>query len=216
MPVIEDITEATCHSWVIHCPTRNEVPKVQKEVDTLFQDYSSYPEIEWGQYGYRAPEGHQVWGAWRHPDKVVYAFLLDNPSVLTIRPNFQLLLYAVGEVSEIQILDERLSDMKSRSVIADRESQLSTDLETRLKEIHKSKSLRFVLTVLSVFTAIINAFSLYLRKLPPPDFPSVAFARLYQAGIGIVHLSSLVLLLMVMGILAIFVLKYGFLLIRKL
>lgn len=174
------------------------------------------PEIEWGQYGYRAPEGHQVFGAWRNPDKVVFAFLLDNASVLTIKPNIQLLLYVVGEHSEIQALEVRLDEMKSKFAIEERKNKLSTELESRLNTIHKSKSLRFVLTILTVFTAIINAFSLYLRKLPTPQMPSPELTQFYQAVIVMVHFSSLVLLLTIIAIMFVFVLKYGLILVRKL
>jgi hypothetical protein len=142
--------EEYCRPFVIYCQSRNDISKIQKEVDGIFSDYAFFPEIDWGQYGYRAPEKYNVLGAWRHPKTKVFVFLLDNPFMLSIEPNIQLLLYIVGESSEIQILENRLNKMKTKFAIEEKKDKYITNIDDRINKIHKSKSMAFIITILSV------------------------------------------------------------------
>ena len=205
-----------CSSWIFYCSSDEDIIKIQKEVDSLFSEYSFYPEIEWGKYGYRAPEGYQILGAWRHPQTRAFAFLLDNPYMFTVKPNTQLLLYISGDEVEIVRLGLKLDSLKAKFAIIDKKDETASELDTRLTRIQKSKSLATITTVLGLFTAIINGFSLYLRKLPPPEINSRLLLKIYQFLLASVHFSAIILLLTVVMILGLFLVKYGLLIIRRL
>jgi hypothetical protein len=203
-------------SWIFYGSSNEEVIKIQREVDNVFSNYSFYPENEWGLYGYRAPEGHQVLGAWRHPETRTFAFLLDNPHMHTVKPNIQLLLYIIGDKAEIETLEPKCENVKSKFAAIDEKDKTTYKLETRLVRIKKSKPLGIISTMLVLFTAIINAFSLYLRKLPPPEFGSKVLIALFGILVAAVHFASVLLLLIFIVILGIFLIKYGYLLIKQL
>ncbi len=205
-----------CISWAFYGSSKKEIITVQKEIDSAISDYSFYPEIEWGKYGYRAPEGYQVLGAWRHPKTRAFAFLLDNPHMLTIDPNVQLILYITGDEKELQRLEPIFESLKSKFSALHDKNKATSDLEIRLSKIQKAKSLKIITSVLVLFTAVINGFSLYLRKLPPPDFNSKLLLTIYSALLASVHFASMILLMIVISILCLFLIKYGVLIIRKL
>lgn len=204
-----------CASWIFYGSDKNSIYKIQKEVDQIFSDYSFYPEIEWGKYGYRAPEGHQVLGAWRQPQTRAFAFLLDNPGMVIIKPNTQILLYITGDETEILKLKHKCELLKNRFADNFKEDEKVSDISARLERIQKSKHLGVIMTILSLFTAFINAFSLYLRKLPAPKMTSEELSIIYNNFVVFVHIGSLALLLIVICFLALFLFKYGRLVLKR-
>src|SRR4030043_1982720 len=201
--------DGPCSSWIFYGSEKGDVIKIQKEVDHIFSDYSFYPEIEWGKYGYRAPEGHQVLGAWRHPQTRAFVFLLDNPSMVKIKPSTQTLLYIIGDETEISKLKPKCDLLKSRFAEIRKKDEKISDIATRLDRIQKSRPLGVIMTVLALFTAFVNGFSLYLRKLPAPKMHSDELSVIYGYFVVSVHIGSLVLLLIIICFLAIFLFKYG-------
>ena len=101
------------HSWSIYSSSKSNIYKIIKDVDEIFSDYSFYPEIDWNKYGYRPPDGYQIYGAWRHPDSKVFVFLLDNPYMVTYETNTQLILYVAGEEVEINYFENKLEILKA-------------------------------------------------------------------------------------------------------
>ena len=182
--------DGSCSSWIFYGSDKRDVIKIQKAIDEIFVNYSFYPEIDWGKYGYRAPEGHQVLGAWRHPQTRAFAFLLDNPSMLSFRPNIQLLLYITGDEAEISKLRRKCDLVKDRFANRFKKDEIVSDSTARLEGIRKSKSLGVVVTILSIFTAFVNVFSLYLRKLPAPQLFSEKQSMVYGYLIMSVHYCS--------------------------
>jgi len=208
-------SDGLCSSWIFYGSEKGDVIKIQKEVDHIFSDYSFYPEIEWGKYGYRAPEGHQVLGAWRHPQTRAFAFLLDNPSMVTIKPSTQTLLYITGDETEISKLRQKCDLLKSRFADIRKKDETISGIATRLDRIQKSKPLGVIMTVLALFTAFVNGFSLYLRKLPAPNMRSEELSIIYGYFVVSVHIGSLALLLIIICFLAIFLFKYGRLVLKR-
>jgi hypothetical protein len=183
-------------------------------MDNLFGAYSFYPEVDWIQYGYRPPEGHQVLGAWRHPKSKLFAFLLDNPRMITIEPAIQLLIYVAGETAVISTLEPKLTALKSGFALEDKRLKADTIVEERLGRVNESKHFAVLTGVMTILAAIINGFSLYLRQLPPPQLGNSWLANIYSGFLITVHFTSLFLLLLVAVIVAAFLIKYGMLLIR--
>lgn len=202
-------------SCVFYCSSRDDVTKIQKNIDHIFSNYSFYPEIDWGKYCIRPPEGYQILGAWRQPESKVFVFLLDNPFMLSIHPNIQMILYVAGEASEVKVIETKLDNLKTDLKIEYKKEEITQNTEKRLEKFETSKSLRTMAAVLGVLTAIINVFSLYLRKLPPPNFSNHLMKEIYSDMVIVIHFSSLLLLFIVILIVTIFSLKYGLIFIRR-
>ena len=60
-----------------------------------------------------------------------------------------------------------------------------------------------------------NAFSLYLRNLPVPDFANETLLVTYRWLIVAVHFGALALLLLIVAIAFAYLLKFGLLLVRR-
>jgi hypothetical protein len=206
----------TVRSWVVYGNAKTDMLKVQREVDTLFTGFSFYPEIDWPQYGYRPPEGYPVLGAWRHPKTRVFAFLLDNPRMVSVEPSIQLLIYVAGDAGEITRLEACLAALKANFALDDRKTRVGSAAGERLTRASEARYVGVLTGVLTLFTAMVNGFSLYLRQLPPPTIgnPAVAFA--YASTILLVHVAALLLLLLAVVTIAIFLVKYLMLLMRGL
>jgi hypothetical protein len=205
--------ENTRH-WVIY-GGQGETPRIQKAVDTIFSEYSFYPEIDWKKYGYLPPEDRQVMGAWRHPQTKAFAFLLDNPKIKSLGKIPQFLISAAGEIAELSKIDTKISALKQNLSIEERkEKQIIRDKE-RLGEISK-KPFGVLFWVIGIFTAVINGFSLYLRKIPLPEFRSDYLSVIYIHIFALVHYLALILLLAVIIICLSLLIKYGVLYVRRL
>ena len=203
------------HSWVLFATSREEVIKIQKEVDSIFSNYSFYPEIDWGKYGYRPPESYQVLGAWRHQNSTVFAFLLDNPYMITFDASIQLILYIAGEKNEITTIETKLDTLKSIFNLKNKREEVGLNVEKRLERFQTSKSFKTFAKTLGLITTIINVFSLYLRKLPIPNFNNQTIADIYTYSVASIHFAALLLLFVVIVICIIFFIKYGVLFIRR-
>jgi len=199
--------------WVIY-GGQGETPRIQKAVDTIFSEYSFYPEIDWKKYGYLPPEDCQVMGAWRHPQTKAFAFLLDNPKIKSLGKTPQFLISAAGEIGELLKLDIQIGTLKQNLNIAERkEKQIIRDKE-RLGAISK-KPFGVLFWVIGIFTAVINGFSLYLRKIPLPEFGPSYLSTIYIHIFALVHILALILLIAVITICLFLLIKYGVLYVRR-
>lgn len=206
--------EESLRSWAIFIP-KKDIPKIQKEIDKIFSGYSFYPEFDWKKYGYSPPDGHQVLGAWRHSQTKVFAFLLDNPQIETYGSNAHLLLYTAGSTVEISKLEPKIEALKSKVALIETKNRTLIQDEERLKGVSK-KPLIILMAVLCTFGGITSYLSEYLRKIPPPKFGNEVMAKFYGILMEFLHLSALILLLIVTIICIAFLLKYGYLLIKRL
>lgn len=68
--------------------------------------------------------------------------------------------------------------------------------------------------LVGLFTVVVNAFSLYLRQLPPPPLPAPAIQDTYEFLVVAVHIAALILLLIITLISIGYVLRYGILMLR--
>lgn len=202
--------------WQLLASSEDETKKIQSSVDTLFSGYSFYPEVDWKRYGFFPPDGHRVLGAWRHPDTIVFTFLLDNP-LMQDRGNYrQFLIYAVGNEDVISMLDGRiLSIKKGLKKEAHREAQM-IGAASRLDQMSPNRSTGVFTAVLTFVTGLVNAYSYYLRTLEPPRLNSQYLEFLYSSLLSLVHFLALGLLVMVTVLFGLFLLKYAFILIRRL
>lgn len=192
----------------------DEVITIQKEINMIYSDYSFYPEVEWDNYGYYPPEGHQVLGAWRHTELKAFVFLLDNPSMYILKSHKQLILFITGDKKEVLRKLTKCAKLQEKRDNLDKHRLLMDQIDRNLHQIYKTKSIKVISTILVSFTAIINVFSLYLRKLSTPKMIPF-FTETYNYLITLIHISSLVLLCCCIIFLIIFLVKYGMTIIKR-
>jgi len=207
--------EVVCRTWAIYIPSSRAISNIQRHVDKVFSGYSFYPSFDWRRYGFRPPEGHQVLGAWRHLKTRAFAFLLDNPRINTVDPTNHVMLYVVGDTLEVSALEPRIDGLKRVFDLEEKKTGMNSYLGERLDRVSKTR-LTVLMTLLGIFTAAINALSLYLRKLPSPELgiPGVAIA--YKALVTCIHFGAIFLIFGIIWFVVIFGIKYAALLMRRL
>lgn len=203
-------------SWVVLSRSDADTTRIQQALDGCLRGYLFYPQVDWARYGYRPPDGHEVLGAWRHPDTLAFVFLLDNPKMLPLRSVSQFLIYAAGAQDEIEEFDEPIGRIKRDIAAASRQRESEAALQKRLASADVLRSPKRLMVMLGSFTLVVNAFSLYLRKLPPPPAISSGMTDTYTTLLILIHMSALLLLLAAIVICLAYVLKYGYLMLRRL
>lgn len=194
--------------------SEREVP-VEVTIDQAFEGYLFYPEPEWARFGYRPPENFPLIGAWRDARGKVFIFLLDRTRKRPSDSPRQLLLYVSGDKREIDSIEMRITSLKTLLAKAERKELRGRDAAFRLEGEKKAQSVERLMKLIALFTVIVNGFSLYLRKLPPPTFPIVSFAYFYQLLLSAIHFTALLLLLLTIIICLFYAFRYGLLLLRR-
>lgn len=199
------------HSWVLYTNSNLEVSTIQGDIDNLFANYSFYPEMDWGKYGYRPPEGYKIFGGWRQLQSRVFAFLLSNSQVISN----ELILYVSGEQNELFKIEEKIKALKSKYRVEERKEVIGIKIDERVDKFNFPRSSKIFTTVLMIFTGIVNVFSLYLRELPAPKINNATLLDVYYYIIITIHYSALTLLLLVILFTILILIKFGILLIKK-
>ena len=193
-------------------------PSIGRELDSILKGYFYYPEEEWGRFDIRPPESSDLSGSWRDNKGTTFIFLLrnyhntDGGQSRDQGPDYEVIVFGNGEV--ISEIGKRIGLLKSslykieKKEIAERRATESFASEV------KSKSSRHLVGTVAIFTVIVNALSLYLRKLPPPELQNEWFSVAYNWTIGILHIGALLLLLLIVIISFLYLMKFGALLIR--
>lgn len=194
--------------------SEREVP-VEVTIDQAFEGYLFYPEPEWARFGYRPPENFPLIGAWRDARGKVFIFLLDRTRKRPSNSPSQLLLYVSGDKREIDSIERRITSLKTLLAKAERKELRGRDAAFRLEGEKKAQSVERLMKLIGLFTVIVNGFSLYLRKLPPPTFLIVSFAYFYQLLLSAIHFTALLLLLLTIIICLSYAFRYGLLLLRR-
>lgn len=196
-------------------PSQQSIP-IEYSIDRTLAGYLFYPEPEWSKYGYRPPENCPLLGAWRDPGGTVFIFLLDGSSPNPKDPLRKLLLYATGSKAMVEEVERSIAAIKKSLAKAEKRELILENATRRLEGEQKSQSMERLMKLIGLFAVIINAFSLYLRKLAVPDIPNAEVLAVYQFLLIAVHFSALVLLLTITTVGIIYACRYGFLLIRRL
>lgn len=202
--------------WQLLAWTGEEAKKIHREIDRVFSGYLFYPEVDWKNFGYFPPDGYQVLGAWRHPSILMFGFLLDNPFMQKSGSDLQFLIYIVGEEQEIASIEKKILNLKKGLIKDAFRTAQTLGAAARLDQMTTNRSTAVFTAILAFVTALTNAFSLYLRTLPAPELPSQFLKGLYIWFLSLVYFISLGLLILVSVICGIFIIKYAFLLLRRL
>jgi hypothetical protein len=178
-------------------------------------DYVFYHEPEWARYGYRPPENHPLHGAWRDGKGTVFAFLLKPLPVDSELIGQQFLLYVSGDRDAVDELSTRVTALKSELAKMERKELQIQRTEQKITQEQESPAVPRLTKMIFIFTGVINAFSLYLRRLPTPTMPSTTMTLVFQYVVGAIHIASLVSLLIITLVGIAYVLRYGILVLRR-
>lgn len=188
---------------------------IEVAIDEALQGYLFYPETEWPRFGYRPPENFPLLGAWRDSSEKAFIFLLDRTPKRPMTTPRQLLLYVDGDKAEVNSIEARIKSLKSSLLKAEKKELRGREATLHLDAEKKAQSIERLMKLIGLFTVVVNAFSLYLRKLPEPSFPHEALAYFYHLLLSAVHFSALLLLLLTIVIGLFYAFRYGVLLLRR-
>lgn len=174
-----------------------------------------YPESEWAQYGIRPPEGAILHGAWRSADARAFAFFVRADAVRG-SSGPAALLHVTGPEKLLNEIDSKINGLKNTLLGWERRKLKDARSQTSFDGVHKSKSLNRLIALVGVFAVVINALSLYLRKIPPPNINITYLAIIFNVLLAAVHITALLLLLLLILICIVYVIRYGVLLVRNL
>ncbi len=142
-----------------------------RSVDQALADYVFYPEPEWTRFGYRPPDNLPLLGAWRDAAGTAFAFLM-NPTTDAGAPSANpVLLYVSGAKDAVEAIGSKVTALKSVLAKSERKEIQVRHAEDRIEQEKKSPAVGRLLKLVGLFTVVVNAFSLYLRKLPLPNLP---------------------------------------------
>ena len=183
-----------------------------KEIDGILLGYKYYPEYEWSKHKVRPPENFSLIGSWKKIESGCFVFLMQN---YNLKNREHYVIYISGNKDEIDRLERQIVGLKGKITKTEKRSLRNQNVESALEKEHKTKTTKKLITIVGVFTAIINAFSYYLIKLPTPSFNNEYIKNVYEIFIILIHFLALVLLLLVILLIISYVIKYGILILRR-
>jgi hypothetical protein len=215
-PLVDENSSSYTASWMLWANSSEHALPLPRSIDHALCDYVFYPEAEWARFGYRPPENVPLLGAWRDPGGRVFAFLLDAAAPRDVAlVERRLLLSVSGIRSAVDEVGAKVTSLKSLLAKSERRELQVLHAEYRIEQEKKSPAVARLLKLIGLFTVVVNAFSLYLRQLPPPDLPAPWVQDAYQFLVVVVHFAALLLLLVITLIGIGYVLRYGILMLRR-
>src|ERR1019366_2813875 len=201
--------------WAIRYRPSAIPHQLENEIEKLLPGYLFYPEVEWPKYGCVPPESLPVLGAWRHPQKRAFTFLLEiSPTQKGLKAK-QARLYMFGILEELRRCNSEIGQMKATTERVEKRILRSEKDNELFKGGDHARAVRQLLTLSVIFTMLVNALSYYLRNLPPPELPSELMKYVYLGVVVFVHFLALLLLIVIALISSMYVIKYGLLLLRR-
>jgi uncharacterized membrane protein len=202
-------------SWMLWPTSSKHTMPLPRSIDHALADYVFYPESEWTRFGYRPPDNLPLLGAWRNSTGTAFAFLMV-PAAGDIAPNEKpVLLYVSGAKYVVEEIGSKVTALKSVLAKSERKEIQVRHAEDRIEQEKRSPAVARLMGLVSLFTILVNAFSMYLRQLPLPNLPTVPVQKAYQILVVVVHFAALSLLLIITLIGVGYVLRYGILMLRR-
>ncbi len=183
-----------------------------KKIDKILPSFKYYPEYEWSTYKVRPPEKYPLIGSWRKENSDCFVFLMQNN---TINKEVQYIVYLSGTLESVNELTSQITRLKGIITRTEEKLLKNKNLDNLLNKEHETKTTKKLLTIVSIYTAIINVFSYYMRKIPIPSFEDKNLIIIYQLFITVIHFLALLLFLLVIVLIISYVIKYGILIIKR-
>lgn len=191
----------------------NKMP-LERQLDGILDGYLYYPEFEWPKYNVRPPDNHPLIASWRTSCGNAYVFLLEVYQP-TKTDEFSYLVIAVGINEEVKKVNNLINTHKLSLSKIEKKELAGKVANKNLDEEIKKRSIENFSKIIGIFTVIVNAFSLYLRKLPPPENVADVLKGTYSILIIIVHFSAIFLLLLIVFLLIVYTFRYGSMMLKR-
>lgn len=209
-----DSEEFTTETHTLWATDNSLVAPVESQVDEMLLGFLCYPDFEWAKYGIRPPENHDLVGSWRNTNGEAFVFLLRKiKRIQTDREEY--LIIIVGLSSLVGEITDLVYSHKGNLVSVEKKELKRKAIDENLKEESKNKSIENFSKLIGVFTILVNAFSLYLRDLPPPTNMHPATQSIYFFSLSILHISASALLLIIVCIAILYAVRYGYMMLRR-
>jgi len=207
--------EMTTVCWAIWPNTNPGSLSLSRSIDATLKGFHYYPEPEWSHFGYRPPETLPLMAAWRDSSGQVFVFLLCKDKGKTADSPKLAYLYITGEKKFVANVGQKIIQLKELITKAEQRSLLATDAKQRLEVDKTYKLTTKFLAFISLITAVVNAISLGLRKLPTPEFASENLQTFYVTLASMLHITSLLALLIVSVLIIFYLIRYAFLIQKR-
>jgi hypothetical protein len=204
----------TSAAWMLWPSTDSHTMPLPRLIDRTLASYRLYPESEWMTYGYRPPEDGALLGSWRDARATVFIFLLAPTK--TGRKSGTLNLHVSGEQNAIEQVGAAVRSLKTSLEKLEKRDLKAKLADTRIQQEKRSPAFSRFMYFLILFTAVVNGFSLYLRRLPAPNALQPSIQEAYLGTLLLVHFSSLFLLLVTIWVGTIYMVRYGLLMLGRL
>lgn len=201
--------------WALWPSTISGSISLSRSIDETLKGFHYYPEPEWSHFGYRPPETLPLMAAWRNSTGQVFVFLLCKDRGKTVDTPKLAYLYITGEKKLVNNAGQKIVQLKDSITKAEQRTLTATDAKQRLEVDKTYKLTAKFLGFISLITAVVNAVSIGLRKLPLPEFASENLRMLYVTLASILHITSLLALLTVSILIIFYVIRYACLIQRR-
>lgn len=160
---------ATEYLWAIYGNNGSTYKDLVKQVDSIFlENYTIYPQYQWKLCGVFPTDSENLFGAWRHIDSHLFAFLVDYPFLdkdgLPV-----VMLQAVGFESEINKIKEKVFSLKTSQdkVLNIVESKESDIIQTDTHKTKESSKTKIVVAIIAgICTVIASIGAAFLGIIP--------------------------------------------------
>lgn len=202
-------------SYAVWAKSGQEEPPFSRQLDSVLADFLYYPEEEWGTFNYRPPENADLLGAWRNRQGNVFVFLLTasstvkNPQI----PDYRILV--AGSCDFVRKIGQLVTSQKESLARLEKRELAERKAGTHFNQEIKNKSIERFSAIVVIFTVLVNAFSQYLRNLPPPKIKSEFFNTTYLYLIATIHIGALFLLLLIIVLAVAYLLRFGTLMVQR-
>jgi hypothetical protein len=201
-------------SYAIWAKPNSKSLSFGQQLDSLLPGFVYYPEEEWATYNFRPPDNADLLGAWRTRAGDAFIFLLSGSErkAKSVGPDYRVLVS--GPSSQVMSVGVQIASHKSNLEKIEKRSLAERKAVGEFNEEVKGRSIERFAKIVAIFAIIVNAFSLYLRTLPPPGIQNEFFMNFYRWLIASVHIGALALLLLIIVMAFAYLIKFGFLLLR--
>ena len=179
---------ARCVCWSLWYTPHKTPHHLQLEIERILPAYQFYPEAEWAKYNCRPPDDFPVLGAWRRSEEEAFAFLLDVTGPKA-RLSKQAYLYIIGMPQEIRRCNTAIRGLKDQLQNLERQGLRRQAARNELRSGYYPRSIRHVVALGTVFTAVANGLWLYASRFSPKS----EVGQLLITGIEDIALLTLIL-----------------------
>ena len=106
------LTKTVQYHWAIYGKSGASCNELAEQVDKFFlDDYSIYPQYQWELCGLYPPDCDNIYGAWRHINSYLFAFLVNHPFLNNDKQTI-CMLQVVGFENEVNKIKEKVLSLK--------------------------------------------------------------------------------------------------------